>query len=678
MADSEWIDTDDVTALIGTNEAGKTNILLPLWKFNPAKEGAIVATSDYPRKLYSTFRHQKQKPVFIRTVFEVDDALAQELSSVTEMPVDAIRTVEVKKSFDGDYDVDFPDAAPVRTVEKKRILTILESAERALVALTPLKTEEDLKGLLESSVRSAIEALPPGELGREELASVLATLDGVRTEAAPKTSAAVPRYKQVSEDIRAVHAEISRAHPRDVDAAVDLVLESLPKFVYYSTYGNLDSEIYLPHVLANMARKDLGAREQAKVRTLKVLFEFVKLKPEEILELGRDFKDPSDPARQPTEDEIAAIAEKKKQRSILLQSASALLTQQFRDWWKQGEYRFRFEADGDHFRIWVSDDKRPEEIELEGRSTGLQWFLSFYLVFLVERADAHDDAILLLDEPGLSLHPLAQRDLSVFFEGLAKDNQLLYTCHSPFLIDADRLDRARKVYLDAAGTSKVTSDLREGDAGQRGAAYAVFAAVGLSVAESLLLGCDPVTVEGPSDQHYMTAIKSLLIGAGRLKPGRELVFPPTGGTKGVRAVSSILGGRDGVLPVAFFDSDSAGREIIKSLRQNLYAGEPGLVLEVRPFASDIVDAEVEDIIPPAIIIKQLDRWLRAANVPFVDEYKPGTAIVPQIEAWAKRHSVTLEKPGEKECAQTGQAPGPPSRQGPLAGLHPHRPAGAAL
>ncbi len=43
-------------------------------------------------------------------------------------------------------------------------------------------------------------------------------------------------------------------------------------------------------------------------------------------------------------------------------------------------------------RIWVSDDKRPEEIELEGRSTGLQWFLSFYLVFLVESADAHAGA----------------------------------------------------------------------------------------------------------------------------------------------------------------------------------------------------------------------------------------------------------------------------------------------
>ncbi len=105
------------------------------------------------------------------------------------------------------------------------------------------------------------------------------------------------------------------------------VLENLPKFVYYSNYGNLDSEIYLPHVIQNMARKDLGAKEQAKARTLKVLFEFVKLQPKEILEPGRDFKDPQN--RQPTDDEIAAIAEKKKQRSILLQSASTLLTTQF-------------------------------------------------------------------------------------------------------------------------------------------------------------------------------------------------------------------------------------------------------------------------------------------------------------------------------------------------------------
>src|SRR5437660_9677328 len=120
----------------------------------------------------------------------------------------------------------------------------------------------------------------------------------------------------------------------------------------------------------------------------------------------------------------------------MLQWAFALLTSQFRSWWKQGEYRFRFEADGDHFRIWVSDDLRPDEIELEGRSTGLQWFLSFYLVFLVEKDKAHEDCILLLDEPGQSLHPLAQKDLIAFFQSLSDDGQILYTTHSPFLVDS--------------------------------------------------------------------------------------------------------------------------------------------------------------------------------------------------------------------------------------------------
>ncbi|MCZ0938227.1 MAG: hypothetical protein OXJ55_06300 [Caldilineaceae bacterium] len=162
------------------------------------------------------------------------------------------------------------------------------------------------------------------------------------------------------------------------------------KEVYYSNYGNLDSEIYLPHVVENLRRDDLGPKEEAKARTLRVLFKFVRLRAEEILELGSDFME-SQHGREPTPEEIAEIAKKKRERSILLQSAGALLTRQFRDWWKQGNYVFELDADGNHFRIWVSDDRRPEKIELESRSTGLQWFLSFYLVFLVESMGEHRD-----------------------------------------------------------------------------------------------------------------------------------------------------------------------------------------------------------------------------------------------------------------------------------------------
>jgi len=646
VEDSGWIEADDVTALIGTNESGKTNVLLPLWKLNPAKEGAISPTADYPRKHYNTFRHQTPKPVFIQAVFDLGGELAQQVADKTGMPVDAVREVLVARRFDNEYEVDFPSAAPPRSVERDLVLAILAEAEQELAGMTALKSEGDLKTLLVASIGTARGCLPANEqVQAEDLDKVSAALEGVKTDSAPRTSTIVPRHRRACEEIRALRQQISRVHPRDVDAAVDLVLNHLPKFVHYSTYGNLDSEIYLPHVIQNLARKDLGAREQAKARTLKVLFEFVKLQPQEILELGHDFKEPN---RQPTEQEIAVIAEKKKQRSILLQSASTLLTTQFRNWWKQGEYRFRFEADGDHFRIWVSDDKRPEEIELEGRSTGLQWFFSFYLVFLVERADAHEGAILLLDEPGLSLHPLAQRDLSQFFDGLSVDNQLVYTCHSPFLVDADRLDRVRKVYVAADGSSKATADLRaaDGDIGQRGAAYAVHAALGLSVAESLLLGCAPVVVEGASDQHYLSGIKNILIAAGRLKPGRELVFPPAGGTKGVKAVAAILGGRDEELPVALFDSDEQGRATAQALRAGLYAGDPGLVLEIETFTG-MPDSEVEDLIPPAIIARELDRWQRTADVPFAEEMQPGKPIVQQIESWAKKHGVSLETPGWK-------------------------------
>lgn len=84
----------------------------------------------------------------------------------------------------------------------------------------------------------------------------------------------------------------------------------MPPFVYYSNYGNLDSEIYLPHVIKNMERTNLGTKEEAKARTLKVLFEFVGLSPQEILELGKDIK--QDGTQPVTDAEIDAISEKKE------------------------------------------------------------------------------------------------------------------------------------------------------------------------------------------------------------------------------------------------------------------------------------------------------------------------------------------------------------------------------
>lgn len=650
--DSDWIEVDTVTSLIGTNESGKTNLLLPLWKLNPAKDGEINSIADYPRKRYNEIRSMIKKPVFIQAHFELSETLSKKVADLTGSTIDDVRIALVKRSFDGQYQIGFPKAEPKRYVEKADVLKILLEAKTDIDKLTAGKTEEGLKNDIINALDKALNQIDSVsvDVDGEILINIKSILHDVNTENALKRSTIEPRFGQVVDLIDDMVAAVTKPHPQEYEEARKLVLDNLPVFVYYSNYGNLDSEIYLPHVIDNMSRENLGNREEAKARTLKVLFEFVKLNPKEILDLGRDF-----PIQnvQPTELQIKEIAEKKKERDILLQSASTELTQKFQAWWKQGEYRFRFQADGDHFRIWVSDDKRPEEIELEGRSTGLQWFLSFYLIFLVESVDSHEGAILLLDEPGMTLHPIAQRNLSDFFANLSQTNQLIYTTHSPFLVDPDYLDRVKAVYIDDDGTTAVSANLRAGEknSAQTKSIYPVYAALGLSVSDTLLQGCQAVVVEGTSDQHYLSAIKNYLIGKGLIKPKREILFIPAGGVKGVAAVVSLITAKDEALPYVILDSDSSGQGMAKQLSSNLYNGATDRIVMVGNIRN-MKDAEVEDLFPIEFFGKIVRKnFFRNADDDFDEVVEENIPIVRQIQDFAAKNNVNLEQGWKVELAK---------------------------
>ena len=646
---SGWVEVDPVTALIGVNESGKTNLLVPLWKLNPAREGEIEPTSDYPKKMFGEIRATPGDYRFIEADFDTGEDAA-EIAGLAGIDEKAGGVVRVSRYFDGEHVVSFPGFERPSTVPVSEVRDALSEWQGDVESMAALKKEADLKERLGEAAGALVAGVTkdagPGDLRRlaEGLESV------IPAEPAP-TSSLVPRVRRMVEELEAMRESLMTNDPGEREEVSEAVLSRIPKFVYYSNYGNLDSEIYLPHVVENLKRKDLGAKEAAKARTLRVLFRFVRLRAEEIVELGRDFEE-SQHGREPTPEEIEEIARKKRERSILLQSAGAALTRQFREWWKQGNYVFELQADGNHFRIWVSDDRRPEKIELESRSTGLQWFLSFYLVFLVESLGEHRDAVLLLDEPGLSLHPLAQRDLSAFFDSLSETNGIIYTAHSPFLVDADRMERARKVYVAADGTTKATSNLRhsEADGEQPGAAYAVHSALGLTVAESLLIGCLPVIVEGASDQHYLTAIKSLLIAGGKIAPGRELVFPPAGGAKTTRIVASILTGRDEALPVVLLDGDDPGRRMAKDLADGLYGDEKAKVLCTDGFVG-FEESEVEDLLPVEFLAEVMDRWQRRPEVLFAEVARPGKPAVPQIESWAEAQGLELPKFWKVELAK---------------------------
>ena len=108
VSDSGWIDVEQITALIGTNESGKTNLLLPLWKLNPADEGEIVLTDDLPREKYHLYREASPKPVFISALYELLEDEKEELSKLSNHNPDEFTEIIVSKNYDNQLFWKFP------------------------------------------------------------------------------------------------------------------------------------------------------------------------------------------------------------------------------------------------------------------------------------------------------------------------------------------------------------------------------------------------------------------------------------------------------------------------------------------------------------------------------------------------------------------------------------------
>ena len=258
-------------------------------------------------------------------------------------------------------------------------------------------------------------------------------------------------------------------------------------------------------------------------------------------------------------------------RRALLDSASFSLTGDWIEWWTEKRHKLHFDADGEDLVLKVSDQHNEFPIPFDERSHGFQWFFSFYLVFLVESHKAHKGAILLLDEPGLHLHPTLQSKLIDLFERVSDDNQLIYSTHLPFLIDGEHLERVRTVHLAGPEPQKtlVSNDVRP--TGDRDTLFPIQAALGYSIAQTLFLGKRSLIVEGITDYWLLRALSSLLPVLDSFTPlHEETVLIPAGGTSRLMPLASIMfssttGVGHGRLLV-LLDSDSEGRQAAKRMQ----------------------------------------------------------------------------------------------------------------
>ena len=308
VQDSGWIDTEQITALIGTNESGKTNILLPLWKLNPADEGAIDLKDDLPRDKYHVYRESNPKPVFIYAKYVLSEKEKIALAKLSGHKTDEFAEVIVSKDYDENLFWAFPyeqgcdpsiiDTARTSLNEYRTTLTTAQ--------VSSVKTETERREKACAIMEKALTALD----GTANIKSVLSAAHDELTKFDEDVKSSVA-CATIAEAIQKISEMVSECDKPTLDSdktVIEYLEANMPKYVYYSNYGNLDSQIYLPQVLQNIGKKDLGIKESAKARTLKTLFKFVQLDPNEITELG------TESTGNLTQDQINKIADKKKER----------------------------------------------------------------------------------------------------------------------------------------------------------------------------------------------------------------------------------------------------------------------------------------------------------------------------------------------------------------------------
>jgi len=238
------------------------------------------------------------------------------------------------------------------------------------------------------------------------------------------------------------------------------------------------------------------------------------------------------------------------------------------------EVKYDFEkraTDDTSYVNFYTETKDRQKLKPHQRSKGLIWFLSFWIELNAQNS-SNQQLILLADEPGLYLHVKAQADILKLFKKLSgEEHQIIYTTHSPNLIESEKLSRIKLVLndpkegtiLEPVTTSKIDSQNKQD------ALQPVANAIGFSVSAFAFSSQKTLILEGISDYFYYLGMRKIL---GR-KEGYSFV-PGIGVRKQNTLISFCIG--YGIDWVAVFDDDSTrgldSQKTFEDIKENLFNG----------------------------------------------------------------------------------------------------------
>jgi predicted ATP-dependent endonuclease of OLD family len=525
IIDSGWVDVEPLTVVVGKNEVGKTSLLRALHKLNPFSPEPYSMDNEWPRGQRKE-RNPKQPACRARFELTKDDLLSLQKSVGLALEPGV---VEFTRTYEGTLEVRVPWSNEV--VPRRPNESVLQPLAKGLPEV-PSGCGDAFQTKAKECIASARRTILEGD------AIALDRLAADQTkELQTARSPGNPQLQHEQQFEATYHGKLGEASVAIKGATtihqlvINKLAQMLPTFIYMSDYRAFTGSAQLDQVQQRKARGQLTDAD----KTLLTILGLSGLDLDKEVEKGN--------------------ATDRKQRQLDLDDASATLTRTISDRWGQRKYEVAFRGDGQLFYTFVKDQHDPSLIELEERSKGFQWFFSFDLMFMHETKGTFANCVILLDEPGLHLHPTAQRDLLRRLEEYAANNTLIYTTHLPFMIDLQRPERIRILSESKQGT-KVSTDLTES---QPEAKFVLEAALGMDGSTSYLLSRKNLVVEGVEDYWIVNELSNLLRRSGRVSlPGDVFITPAGGASKAAYIATLMIGQR---LDVAvLLDSDRAGNE----------------------------------------------------------------------------------------------------------------------
>lgn len=586
IIDTDFFDIERAkTILVGPNEAGKTAILQALQHINPPLDAPkLDALRDYPRSLYNDISTGKVDPSDV-TVVEAHFQL--EAADLALLPIGYENCIFKRgRKLDNTtwHDLEGAPAIPKYLDVKNDLIRLCAHIDTRVG--TP-KEGEAAAALPSATLKALIADWDDETLLDSGNAKVLRDW---LTQILPHVD-----ERNVTEDKRYKGLMASSQFHNKHTAALSALDKRVPKFVLFNNYFRVRPLIQLDHLAQRTESKVLDD-EQYDYGNI-CLLKLLGFTPRELSNLASTPEPPAGDV-----EGLRKYRDQLDKRHYQLNAASVRLTQEITRIWapdanRAEADRLKVMADRQYLKV-VVEDALGVDIELNQRSEGFQWLVSFFVVFFAEASGDHKNAVLLLDEPGLNLHGLKQREFRKTLSRLAEVNQTLYSTHSPFLVGPDELDLVRVVEMTDRneGTKVLTSVTSSDPAGL----LPLQEALGYDMAQSLFSQQRNVVVEGLTDYWYMDAVSQLLHDGAASSLNDKVALVPAGCASKVVYFATILYAHK-LKVIALLDSDAAGDQAAQQETLVHTLGQKAIIRTKDAYVGLVSKPEIEDLLRDTLI-----------------------------------------------------------------------------